>query len=476
MENISIEKVKSPIRKHMPWLTIVAVVCILTGAVADMVASIEEAEKMWWGGALCYFVGNVVMFFVVAAFLRAVHDMAGRSLLPMRIFTVTAVVYCLTSFIVNSTELYTQEIENYSIWGNLIIALYGISLLMYYAMFIVMWIRLHHRFEGELYLVGKWGLASVWTALALVGGCIVAALIGLALGEEVMYLILGMFTCVAIVGVVVCLCLSLRAMMRAIEQSETSFNNLSIKILYNKKMWYTVGGVVFIAAVVSVVILCVDGDDKEINEVYYYDYDSGFVVDGEEKTESPFGINVELEERIKHDYNCYCGIVHFCDRMSEIIDDAYAGESLFDWSQLPEDEQLYTSNDLDTTTYKRLQHIDRKTYKRLKSYFDSKDNISPLFELLPDFCAASDGYLFESDAGFTEVEYGNMIVIHFLDKKYNPEWLKLFEMNMQQYLEDIDITYFDEKSDNVYEVEFSTSPHIRYTIDYSGEKIDIKCY
>ena len=118
----------------MPWLTIVAVICILIGIITDIVASIDEAKKMWLGGALSYFVGEIIILFVVSAFLQAVHNMSGRPLLSMLFFTVTAIVYCLTSLIVNSTELYALEIENYNILGNLIIALHGISGLMYYTL------------------------------------------------------------------------------------------------------------------------------------------------------------------------------------------------------------------------------------------------------------------------------------------------------------------------------------------------------
>ena len=48
-------------------------------------------------------------------------------------------------------------------------------------------------------------------------------------------------------------------------------------------------------------------------------------------------------------------------------------------------------------------------------------------------------------------------------------------MNMRDYLEAIEITYFKEKHNNVYEVEFSTSPDARYVMDYSGEKVKIEC-
>lgn len=477
MENISIEKVKSPMRKYMPWLTIVAVICILIGIITDIVASIDEAKKMWLGGALSYFVGEIIILFAVSAFLQAVHNMSGRPLLSMLFFTVTAIVYCLTSLIVNSTELYALEIENYNILGNLIIALHGISGLMYYIMFIVMWTILRHRFKGNLYLVGKWGLASVWTTIAFVIGCIIIVCLGfIMVSEETILLMLLIFSCVAIVGIIICLSLSLKAMMRAVEQTEKSNDEVNKPTMTSRILWYSVGGVMLTIVAALVIALCVDRNNEESSGTYDYDYNSGYDTEAKSERELSFGIDKELEKRLIHDYNCYAGIVRFCDRMSEIIEKAYTGDRLFDWSQLPEEEQLCSSENPDTVTYKRLQNIDRKTYKRLKTYFNSKDNVSPLFSLLPDFCAVSDGNPFESDADLTEAEYGNIIVSHFLDKKYNPEWLELFEMNMRQYLEDIHITHFNEKSDHVYEIEFSTSPHVRYLIDYSGEKVEIKCY
>lgn len=478
MESISIEKVKSPIRKYMPWLSIVGVICILMGIIADFVALINEAKKIWFGGALSYFVGNIIIFFVVVAFLRAVHNMSGKPLLSIRLFTVTAIVYCLTSLIVNSTELYALEFENYNILGILVIVLYGISILMYYIMFIVMWTRLRRRFEGNLYLVGEWGMTSVWTIIAFVISCIIVVFLGFVMiSEETMLLMLLIFYGVAIEGVIICFSLSLRAMMRAVEQAEVSNDEVKKTTMTGRKLWYVVGGVMLTIVAALVIALCVDRNNAESSGTYGCDYDSEYDnTEAKPERESSFDIDKDLEKRLIHDYNCYAGIVCFCDRMSEIIEKAYMGERLFDSSQLPEEEQLVSSENPDTVTYKRLQHIDRTTYKRLKTYFNSKDNVSPLFGLLPDFCAVSDGSPFESDAGFTEAEYGNMIVTHFLDKKYNPEWLELFEMNMQQYLEDIHITYFNEKSDRVYEVEFSTSPHVRYIMDYSGEKVEIRCY
>lgn len=62
-----------------------------------------------------------------------------------------------------------------------------------------------------------------------------------------------------------------------------------------------------------------------------------------------------------------------------------------------------------------------------------------------------------------------------MDKAYDFEWLSCFVMNMRDYLEAIEITYFKEKHNNVYEVEFSTSPDARYVMDYSGEKVKIEC-
>lgn len=477
MEDIGIEKVKSPIRKHMPWLTIVAVICILIGIIADIVALIDEAKKMWLGGALSYFIGEIIIFFVVTAFLQAVHNLSGRPLLSMRFFTVTAIVYCLTSLIVNSTELYALEIENYNILGNLVIALYGISGLMYYIMFIVMWTRLRHRFKGNLYFVGKWGLASVWTTIAFVIGCIIVVCLGfIMVNEETILLMLLLFSCIVIVGIIICLSLSLKAMMHAVEQAEKSNDEVNKPTMTSRILWYSVGGIMLTIVVALVIALCVDRNNEKSSGTYDCDYNSEYDTEAKSKRELSFDIDKELEKRLIHDYNCYAGIVHFCDRMCEIIEKAYTGDSLFDWSQLPEEERLCSSENPDTVTYKRLQNIDRKTYKRLKTYFKSKDNVSPLFGLLSDFCAVSDGNPFESDAGLTEAEYGNIIVSHFLDKKYNPEWLELFEMNMRQYLEDIHITYFNEKSDHVYEIEFSTSPYVRYIIDYSGEKVEIKYY
>ena len=265
-------------------------------------------------------------------------------------------------------------------------------------------------------------------------------------------------------------------MMRAVEQTEKSNDEVNKPTMTSRILWYSVGGVMLTIVAALVIALCVDRNNEESSGTYDYDYNSGYDTEAKSERELSFGIDKELEKRLIHDYNCYAGIVRFCDRMSEIIEKAYTGDRLFDWSQLPEEEQLCSSENPDTVTYKRLQNIDRKTYKRLKTYFNSKDNVSPLFSLLPDFCAVSDGNPFESDADLTEAEYGNIIVSHFLDKKYNPEWLELFEMNMRQYLEDIHITHFNEKSDHVYEIEFSTSPHVRYLIDYSGEKVEIKCY
>ena len=172
-----------------------------------------------------------------------------------------------------------------------------------------------------------------------------------------------------------------------------------------------------------VIVLCVDRNNEESSGTYDYDYNSGYNTEAKSERELSFGIDNELGKRLIHDYNCYVGIVRFCDRMSAIIANAYMGDSLFDWSQLPEEERLYSSENPDTVTYKRLQNIDRKTYKRLKTYFNSKDNVSPLFGLLSDFCAVSDGNPFESDAGLNDAESGKIIVSHFLDKKYKPEWL-----------------------------------------------------
>ena len=263
MENISIEKVKSPMRKYMPWLTIVAVICILIGIITDIVASIDEAKKMWLGGALSYFVGEIIILFVVSAFLQAVHNMSGRPLLSMLFFTVTAIVYCLTSLIVNSTELYALEIENYNILGNLIIALHGISGLMYYIMFIVMWTRLRHRFKGNLYLVGKWGLASVWTTIAFVIGCIIIVCLGfIMVSEETILLMLLIFSCVAIVGIIICLSLSLKAMMRAVEQTEKSNDEVNKPTMTSRILWYSVGGVMLTIVAALVIALCVDKNNE----------------------------------------------------------------------------------------------------------------------------------------------------------------------------------------------------------------------
>ena len=483
MEKIKVEAIYSPIRKHMPWLMWVAIIGMLISGIADGIG--VDDDIVWLFGVIG-FIGSVCGAVVNIGLLYAILKTVGQKLLSIPLYIVTAAIVCVVELL--ATTIATDMDDDIV---GLIAIIAIMALILYIVLQAIMYGRLKKRFLGALRRIGALGMRVFWCTLALF---LVETISLLATGKSkggILVIVLAILTYQY-----------MRAISQVMAQSDNNDNPDTIsdsqeleqpvtntssnasevdepathlhfrkpKCKTRKKLWYITGAIVIIIGII--IGFSIDWGSNRYGDRTSQEYamEYGGLSLLEEK------IDTDLRTRLKHDYNCYRGIVRFCDHMSEIIDKAYAGESLFDWSQLPEDEQLVSSDNPDTTTYKRLRHINYKTYKDLKKYFDSKNNVSPLFSLLPDFCAVSDGEPFESDAGFTEAEYGNMIVLHFLDKAYDFEWLSCFAMNMLgDYLEAIEITYFKEKHNNVYEVEFSTSPDARYVMDYSGEKVKIEC-
>ncbi len=474
MEKINVEAIHSPARKHLPWLIAIAVSGTLIGAIADIVSSVME-EETWWGFVAIEFCGSVCAMIIETVLLYGVLKTTGRRLLSIPLYIATASLYCALWLLIGVTELNEMELDEYNAIGIIVIVAGILSAVGWIAMQITMWKRLKRSFDGALGKVGVSGMTIVKWALIAIGGLLVALKIGSIAGEEAMIVLLALVACAAVIILTILIIryykAILQVMVRCDDNDDTpasiqytdnpeprNYKRSPNKTKSKKILWLVIGGIVAVSGIIA--WLSTNRD----NNSYAYEY-----------TSVEEDIAPELCMRLKHDYNCYRGIVRFCDNMKEIIERAHNGESLFDWSQLPEDEQLMSSDNPDTVTYKRLQHIDRKTYKEMKSYFESKDNASPLFGLLPEFCAVSDGGPFESDAGYTEAEYGNIIVLHLLDKEYVPDWTACFAMNMRGYLDEIHITGFKERRKGVYEVEFSTSPGDTYVIDYSGDKVGIEC-
>lgn len=158
MEKQNVQALRSPLKKHMPWLIAVTVI----GGLACSIVGIIMQNSAWTGMGVITTICSLCGMIVDAFLLHAVQQQTKQHILPFGLFiTMMALTLILSPAMLcigRQPDLTGYITEHLATVVILMLALV-ISGIGYFIMLLVMYVRFNSRFNGTLATIGKLGIA-----------------------------------------------------------------------------------------------------------------------------------------------------------------------------------------------------------------------------------------------------------------------------------------------------------------------------
>lgn len=158
MEKQNVQALRSPLKKHMPWLIAVTAIGGLTCSIVGIIMQNNAWAGMGVISTICSLCGMIVDVFL----LHAVQQQTKQHILPFGLFIAIQVIFILLLpailCIGRQPDLTGYITEHLATVVILILALV-ISGIGYFIMLLVMYVRFNSRFNGALATIGKLGIA-----------------------------------------------------------------------------------------------------------------------------------------------------------------------------------------------------------------------------------------------------------------------------------------------------------------------------